>query len=128
MIKACGVGSRLILIGCKMVLARMLMNGCCSACGVTQNEMRSRSRKTDVVLARHMLCYALRRLGCKWKYCGQITARSHASALVGSHAFADKLYIGDKLATKAWDALADSFGELIGTALSLKVYLRIFSE
>lgn len=128
MIKAYGAGSRLILIGCKMGLARMLMNGCCSACGVTQHEMQSRCRRTNVVLARHMLCYALRRLGCKWKYCGQITARSHASALVGSQAFADKLYIGDKLATKAWDALADSFGELIGTSLSLKVYLRIFSE
>lgn len=111
-----------------MGLARMLMNGCCSACGVTQNEMRSRSRKTDVVLARHMLCYALRRLGCKWKYCGQITARSHASALVGARAFSDKLYIGDKLAKTAWESLSDSFGELIGTALSLKVYLRIFSE
>lgn len=111
-----------------MGLARILANACCSACGVTQHEMLSRCRRTNVVLARHMLCYALRRIGCKWKFCGQITARSHSSALVGSQALADKLYVRDKLATNAWESLADSVGELIGTALSLKVYLRIFSE
>lgn len=79
----------------------MLIERACRACGISRAELLSKSRKRELVVARQMLCYALRREGYTWRKCGELVGRDNATALLGARAFGEHLKYGDGMATKA---------------------------
>lgn len=81
-----------------------LVNRACRACGVSKADLLSNSRKRDVVVARQMLCYVLRKKGYVWQMCGRVVDRDHATAMHGARVFAEQLSLGEKLTVHVWRA------------------------
>lgn len=81
-----------------------LVNRACRACGVSREEMLSSSRKRDVVVARQMLCYVLRKKGYTWHMCGRVVGRDHATAMHGARVFAEQQSLGETLTVHVWRA------------------------
>ena len=85
----------------------ILIERACRVCGVSREEMLSSSRKRNAVVARQMLCYALREKGYVWQMCGRVINRDHATAMYGARMFEVQLLIGDKLIMYAWRLFTD---------------------
>ena len=84
----------------------VLIERACRVCGVSREEMLSSSRKRDAVVARQMLCYALREKGYVWQMCGRVINRDYATAMHSARVFGEQLSLGDKLTVHVWAAFA----------------------
>ncbi len=97
-----------------------LMGNVCRACEVSEANLLSRSRRREVVIARQMICYELRRRGYTYSAIGEVVGRDHATAIYSEKKFREMLVFHDRLAIDAYDRFKyfSGFGFSTGIRIS----------
>jgi chromosomal replication initiation ATPase DnaA len=74
-----------------------VLNEVCRLTGTDTDDIRSKSRRLDVVIVRQVYCYAARELtGTSMKEIGKVIHRDHATVIYSCRVIADAVFVGDR--------------------------------